>query len=84
MALTVTLTVLLLQVAPSQPAPHHELPQQQLLYYNHVIPAQQRQATNVVVVPGNGAGYVYGQRSAWSRREKRIWISLVVLDSNSS
>jgi hypothetical protein len=59
LVLRVTLTVLLLlQMAPSQAAPHHVPQQQQLLYYNHVTPPQTLQSTNVVVVPGNGAGYV--------------------------
>lgn len=59
LALRVTLTVLLLlQVAPSQTAPQHVPVQQQLLYYNHVTPSQTLKSTNVVVVPGNGAGYV--------------------------
>jgi hypothetical protein len=57
LALGVTLTVLLLQMAPSQAAPHH-IPRQQVLYYNHVTPPQQRQSANVIIVPGTGAGYV--------------------------
>jgi hypothetical protein len=68
LALGVTLTVLLLlQVAPSQAVPHHIVPQQQLLYYNNVIPPQNRQSANVVIVPGNGARYVFGLRSSWSQ-----------------
>ena len=59
LALRVTLTVLLLlQVAPSQTAPNNVPEHQQLHYYNHVTPPQTLQSTNVVVVPGNGAGYV--------------------------